>query len=87
MKHASPAALDALEPLLARLRALPGLVEKKQGIFYRGSKALLHFHEHGKDMYADVRLAAADFTRLRVCTAPERRALLEAIRAHLDAAR
>ena len=35
MKHATSAALDDLEPLLAELRMLPGLTEKSRGVFYR----------------------------------------------------
>lgn len=71
MKHAGPAALDALEPLLAELRATPGLVEKGRGVFYRRGRAFLHFHEDPKGLFADLRDAAGvDFERLQV-TAPE----------------
>ena len=45
MKHAGPEALDQLEPVLAKLRKLDGLRERKRGAFYRGSSAFLHFHE------------------------------------------
>ena len=40
VKHAGPAALDSIEPMLAALRALPGLNEKKRGTFYRGSEGI-----------------------------------------------
>ena len=66
MKHAGAAALDALEPLLGRLRALPGLKEKSRGVFYRGSRAFLHFHEDPTGFYADLRNAAGDFDRFRL---------------------
>ena len=66
MKHAGPDALDQLEPLLARVRALPGLVEKKRGTFYRKSRAFLHFHEDPKGMFADIRVAGDDFERIDV---------------------
>lgn len=79
MRHARPDALDRLEPLLVRLRALPGLNERARGVFYRKSKAFLHFHEDGEDLYADVRLAGADFRRLRVTSQKERAALLKAV--------
>ena len=79
VRHATPAALDELEPLLARLRTLPGLVEKKRGIFYRRSRAFLHFHEDPSGLHADVRLGV-DFQRFRVQTPEERDALLEHIR-------
>jgi hypothetical protein len=76
VRHATPPALDELEPLLARLRVLPGLVEKKRGVFYRRPKAFLHFHEDPSGLHADVRLAD-DFERFRVQTPSERDALLE----------
>ena len=47
MKHAGAASLDRLEPLLTQVRALPGLREKQRGVFYRGGRAWLHFHEDG----------------------------------------
>lgn len=69
MKHAGFTALDALEPLLARLRSLPGLKEKSRGIFYLKSKAFLHFHEDPAGLFADLR-EDSDFTRYEV-TSPE----------------
>jgi hypothetical protein len=83
MRHATPAALDALEPLLAGLRGCAGLREKKRGTFYRGSSAFLHFHEDPAGLFADVKLAGAEFTRLRASTAAEQRAVLRAVRAAL----
>jgi hypothetical protein len=80
VRHATPAALDRLEPLLAELRDVEGLREKKRGTFYRGSSAFLHFHEDPAGLFADARLAGPDFTRLRVSTAAEQRALLAAVR-------
>lgn len=76
MKHAGPAALDALEPLLARVRALPGLKEKARGTFYRSSRAFLHFHEDPTGLFADLRLEGDDFTRMRVSTLAEQEALM-----------
>jgi hypothetical protein len=71
MRHAGAGALDALAPLLAELRALPGLVERTRGVFYRKGRAFLHFHEDPKGLFADVRDAAGDdFERIDV-TAPE----------------
>ena len=75
MKHAGPATLQTLAPLLARLRALPGLTERTPGCFYRGSKAFLHFHEDPSGLHADVRLGAA-WERVRVETRAERQTLL-----------
>jgi hypothetical protein len=76
MKHATPAALDRLEPLLTAIRALPSLTERSRGVFYRKSKAYLHFHEDPAGLFADVRNAADDFDRYRVETEAERAAFL-----------
>ena len=82
MRHASPATLDALEPLLAELRTLPGLVEKSRGVFYRKSRAFLHFHEDPKGLFADVRDAEGrDFDRIDVTAEPGRRELMDCARA------
>ncbi len=82
MRHATTAALDELEPLIVRLRQLDGLVERKRGVFYRRSKAFLHFHENPAGLHADVRLAA-DFERFRVQTLDEQDALLDKVRRSL----
>jgi hypothetical protein len=67
MKHAGSAALDSIEPLLARLRAVGGLKEKGRGVFYLKSRAFLHFHEDPTGLYADVRAPdGADFDRLKI---------------------
>ena len=87
MKHAGSAALQALEPLLARVRALPGLVERTPGCFYRGSRAFLHFHEDPSGTHADVKLSADGFTRVPAQTAPEWDALVALIAAALEGAR
>lgn len=54
MRHARDADLDRLEPLLAQIRALSGLVERKRGVFYRKSRSFLHFHEDPKGLFADI---------------------------------
>jgi hypothetical protein len=56
----------------------PGLTEKSRGVFYRKSKAFLHFHEDSTGLYADVRLGP-EFNRFRVETDGEREALLAQI--------
>ena len=67
MKHAGADALDRLDPLLADIRALPGLKETSRGVFYRKGRAFLHFHEDAKGLFADLRNAAgADFDRFDV---------------------
>jgi hypothetical protein len=78
VKHAGPSALDRLEPLLRTLRTRDDLKEKSRGIFYRGGRAFLHFHEHGDEFFADVRLEA-DFERFPATTAVQRSALLKSV--------
>ena len=65
MKHAGPAALDSLEPIIAEVRKLEGLKEKKRGSFYRGSVGFLHFHEDPAGFFADLKVGV-EFTRMPV---------------------
>jgi hypothetical protein len=81
VRHITPARLDTIEPLLVQLRTVAGLVERKRGTFYRKSRAFLHFHEQGDDIYADVRLDGDDFDRRRVTTKAEQAALVRDVRA------
>lgn len=84
MKHATPAALDHLEPLLSELRGAPGLVERSRGVFHRRGRAFLHFHEDPKGLFADVRdVAGTDFERIDVTSEPGRQALLATVRDRL----
>ncbi|MCC6919575.1 MAG: hypothetical protein IT548_10250 [Alphaproteobacteria bacterium] len=84
MKHAGPVALDALEGLLAELRALGVFKEKGRGVFYRGGRAALHFHEDPAGLFADVRTGdAADFERFAVTSNQDRRAFLKRLKAGL----
>lgn len=76
MRHARPEALDALEGVLKDIRALPGLTERKRGIFYHKAQAFLHFHEDDAGLFADVKLGGEGYTRLRVSTAAERKAFV-----------
>ena len=82
MKHAGADALDKIEPLLAELRRRAALKEKSRGVFYRSSRAFLHFHEHGLELYADIR-RAGDFERFPATTTVERKALLRQVDAAL----
>ena len=84
MRHVNEADLDQLEPLLEQLRAIDGLRERKRGSFMRNSRSFLHFHAHGDEFFADVRLAD-EFERLPATTATERRALVKAIRSAVKA--
>ena len=85
MRHITPARLADIEALLAQLRAVDGLVERTPGTFYVRSRAFLHFHEDGDDIYADVRIEGPDFDRRRVTTAAEQRRLVTAVRRALPA--
>jgi hypothetical protein len=80
VRHARDEDLDRIEPLLTELRAVDGLTEKSRGVFYRRSRAFLHFHADGDDTYADVRVEGDDFERTRVTTNAEQRALVTAVR-------
>ncbi len=86
MKHAGEQALDVLEALLVALRPLPGMTEKKRGVFYRKSKAFLHFHEDPAGLFADLRSAAGDdFDRYDVSTQALREALVATVAERLRA--
>jgi hypothetical protein len=78
MKHAGPEALDKLEPLLRELRRRLKLKERSRGVFYLGAKAFLHFHEHGKEVFADLR-ESGEFRRFAATRSAERKALLRSI--------
>jgi hypothetical protein len=67
-----------LEPLLGQLREVEGLREKSRGVFYRGSKAFLHFHEDGGELFADARIGT-EFERFNVTTSSAQRNLLRQV--------
>ena len=75
MKHAGPAAVAALEPLLARIRPIEALRERKPGTFYRGAQAFLHFHEDPAGFFADVKIDG-EFHRFRASDPAEHDALV-----------
>ena len=80
MQHASEATLKTLTPLLERLRSVEGLVEKQPGVFYRRSRAFLHFHEDPAGLFVDVRFHLDEgFERLRVSTEKEQNALVSKV--------
>jgi hypothetical protein len=78
MKHAGPAALARISPLLEELRARPLLRERRLGVFYLKSRAFLHFHDDPSGIFADVQLAE-DFVRLPVTSSSQQSDLLELI--------
>jgi hypothetical protein len=78
MKHATETALERISDLLEQVRVKGGLKEKKTGVFYRGSKAFLHFHEDPAGMFADLRVGE-EFERFAVNSAEEQWLFLSAI--------
>lgn len=77
MKHAGPASLDGIEPLLASIRAFGVLKEKGRGVFYLKSRAYLHFHEDPAGMFVDVRADdGKDFERMKLNPEAEREVLM-----------
>jgi hypothetical protein len=85
MKHATSTALAGISALLDQIRLKSGIKEKKLGIFYRKSKAFLHFHEDPAGLFADLDVGVR-FERFPVNTVPEWNVLLSAIDRATDAA-
>jgi hypothetical protein len=79
MKHAGEQALDALEPILGRVRAFGGLKERKRGAFYRKSEGFLHFHEDPAGFFADLK-RDGDFVRFPVNTRDEIAAFMREVK-------
>ncbi|MCA8916366.1 MAG: hypothetical protein KDB90_13230 [Planctomycetes bacterium] len=75
MRHAREDALNELEPLIIRLRRLPGLRERKRGTFYRGGSGFLHFHEDPAGLFADLKVNG-EWIRMPVDTKAQRDALV-----------
>jgi hypothetical protein len=87
MKHATESTLEGLNDLLERLRSIDGMVEKRPGVFYRRSKAFLHFHEDPAGIFVDVRLRASEpFTRQEVTTRRQQSALVALVKDALKSA-
>jgi hypothetical protein len=79
VRHATQEDLDRLEALLAELRRLPQLRERKPGSFSRGSRAFLHFHEDAGSLYVDVKLDSK-FERMQVTSGSEQAHFLSRVR-------
>jgi hypothetical protein len=79
MRHATQEDLDRVETLMAELRKLGSLRERKRGYFSWRSKAFLHFHEDSGDMYVDVKLDGT-FQRMKVSSRSEQDALVSRVR-------
>jgi hypothetical protein len=78
MKHAGQESLDALEDLLAKIRAYSTLTERKRGTFYKKSSAVLHFHEDPEGLFADLK-TGTEWKRYRVSTKAEQSAFLKVV--------
>jgi len=83
MKHAGDQAVDALAPLLVRIRQIDGMQERKHGIFYWRASAFLHFHEDPAGFFGDMKVAG-DFRRFPLNTSAERAAFVAAARATVE---
>lgn len=83
MKHACALTLKTLEPLISAIRGLPGLRERKPGIFYVKSKAYLHFHEDPAGVFADIKLRDDQFSRYPVNTPREQEQLIKLAQTNL----
>jgi len=85
--HCPPEQLDDLADVLAEVRAWPGIVEKKAGIFYARRQPFLHFHlVDGERRRADVK-GQAGWVQLdlpRPASATRRRAFLRELRNRYD---
>ena len=76
MRHAGDEALDTVANLLAIIRTVDGLKEKKRGIFYCKAQAFLHFHDDPTGVFADLR-CASDWERFPVNTPAEQAQFLD----------
>ena len=80
MRHANAEDLEGIADLITSLRATE-LREKAPGVFYRRSKAFLHFHADPTGIFADVRTEPdAEFVRVRATSKVEQRRLLTSVR-------
>lgn len=80
MRHATPDDLVPIEALLMDLRSVSGLVERTPGVFYRRSRAFLHFHADPSGLFADLRLQGEDFERIPIDSPTAQAALLGQVR-------
>ncbi len=85
MKHAGPECLERLAAVRAALASMPGLIERKPGIFYLRGAAFLHFHEDPTGVFADAKTGGTDFDRWSVNTPEDESALLAAVEHRLQA--
>ena len=80
MAHTKPSDLRDITELLEELAALPGLTQRKPGIFYRKSGGFLHFHDKDGLRWADVKTSAG-WQKVEVPFNPSRAACARLLRA------
>jgi len=89
MAHCPPEKLEDIEDVLQALRALPGLTEKKPGIFYIRADGFLHFHVKEDRRWAHVKTGRrGGWEELPLPFNPDaaaRKAFLSAVRRHQQA--
>lgn len=81
MARANGADLDQIDDVLAALRLLPGVTEKKRGVFYRGRMAFVHFHNEDGTIVADAKAGPGPgFKRFALATTAQRAVFITALR-------
>ncbi|MEO7055241.1 MAG: hypothetical protein ABI281_07470 [Caldimonas sp.] len=78
MARADALALQALLPLLRKLRDIEGLKETQPGIFQARRDAFIHFQDEGGMLHADLKKAGGSgFDRYPLATPAEQRKLVD----------
>jgi len=80
MLHATEKTLAKHSAFIESIRTIDGMNERRPGVFYRKSKAFLHFHEDPTGLYADLRTDVNEgFVRTRVESGEEQSKFLRMI--------
>jgi len=74
--HARAEDLDGLERVLKGLRELDGLVERRRGVFCRGTAPFVHFHVFSGEPFGDLKVDKGEWLRYPVGTVAEQRVLV-----------
>ena len=86
MRDAGPDALKRLNTLLNDVRSIPGIEERRTGVFYLKSRPTLRFHEEGYGLYAQAKLGK-DWFRFDITTPADRRLFLKTLRSKIPVQR
>lgn len=85
MKHAGAEALATHGHILEYLRGYAELTERSPGVFYRKSRAFIHFHEDPAGFFADIRCEnGRDFDRIQVDGATGLQQIIHALEGRLS---